>query len=255
MCLYVEYETVRFIAKYNAIKDVLDHNAAPPDVDSSAEDEEDDHEAEIDGSHEPAGQEEQGEHEGHDDEHEEYDGHEDGDYDEHGEDEFEGEGHDDEEDEEHEEAYHNEEHDESVQVDSKLSPQAVDVLQQENTSSDPDSTSAETATASVQESVQIGAESEEAGERVIISASEHVHDEHDELDEAENDEETSDADGDTFGIDAAAREVESKAALAPATTSLDDTTGECAAITSYYSGTFLTCVHPQLLPNRTPAMS
>lgn len=45
MVLSVEYESVRFIAKYNAIKKVLDSSAAPPDVDES-----------IDGEHSGAGE-------------------------------------------------------------------------------------------------------------------------------------------------------------------------------------------------------
>jgi hypothetical protein len=227
MCLYVEYETVRFIAKYNAIKDVLDHNAAPPDVDSSVEDEEEDHEAENNEFREHDGQEGQGEHEGHDAEHEEHDGVEHDHYDEHGEDGIEGEGYDDEEGEEHEETYHNEEHGESEQADPKVSPQAGDALQQENPSSDLSSKAREAASESVQEPVHIGAESDEAGEHIIIPAGGDIHDEHDELDDADNDDETSDADGDTFGINAAARHVESKAELAVATTPLgDDITGE-----------------------------
>ena len=40
MILSIEYDSVRFIAKYNAIKTVLDSSAAPPDVDSSSDEEE-----------------------------------------------------------------------------------------------------------------------------------------------------------------------------------------------------------------------
>jgi len=233
MCLYVEYETVRFIAKYNAIKDVLDHNAAPPDVDSSAEGDEEDHEAEQNDSHEHDGQEGQDAHETHDVEHEAYDGHEDGDYDEHGEDETEAEVHDDEhveEHEEHEETYHNEEHGEPGQADPKLPPQAGAVPQEESSSSDLASTAREAASGSVQEPVHAGGEAGEAGEHIVVPAGEIAYDEGDEFNDADNDDETSDADEDTFGIDAAARHVESKADMAVITTPLGDITSEFVAI-------------------------
>jgi hypothetical protein len=41
LTLSIEYDSVRFIAKYNAIKKVLDSSAAPPGVDSSSDEDED----------------------------------------------------------------------------------------------------------------------------------------------------------------------------------------------------------------------
>lgn len=44
LTLSIEYDSVRFIAKYNAIKKVLDSSAAPPGVDSSSDEDEDNEE-------------------------------------------------------------------------------------------------------------------------------------------------------------------------------------------------------------------